>query len=242
MSEIAEAISGTVADFFGGGDTEVAPTEDTPVVAAPEAEVAPAETPAPDAWNFDAATKDLFAADDEEDTPDFSALADEPDDTVDDDLVVSEYDDDQTKALKKQLLAERKRSEFHERQHLKTARRSWEQDALTQPWGKLVGPALSTIKATSHRDFVQQAKTIARTNAAILKPHYDELAARQATLEEQVRAQLRGEAAAAWGKPSVASPGPAASATEDQTGRLDKAIQRGSMLDATKALIDAQII
>jgi hypothetical protein len=246
VSEIADAIGGTVADMFGGPEAE---TEDTAeAVTVPEAEVAPetAEVPATDAWDFEAAGRDLFA-EDPEDVPDFDALA-EAELAVtgeqEDALAPTEYDDDQTRELKKQLLKKSKEAEYHQRRHLETARKSWEQDVRSQPWAKFLPEDLSTIQATSHRDFNRQAKATARTNYGVLKPHFDRLATEQAALRAQTVTEARAEATAAWGKPSVggAAIGVPPSADQGAQAKLDNAIRRNDMLGVTKAMIDGGMI
>lgn len=247
MSEIADAVTGTIGDLFGGDET--AQTEDTAgAVTVPEAEVAPetAETPAVETWDFEAAGRDLFA-DDPEDVPDFDALAEAELATVEqteDVLAVTEYDDDQTRELKKQLIKTRKEAEYHQRQHLTTARKAWEADVKTQPWAEFLPPDLSTIKASSHREFLRQAKASARTNYEVLKPHFDRLAAERAALKEQTVTEARAEATAAWGRPTVggAAIGVPENPAAGQQDRLDNAIKRRDMYGATKAMIDAGMI
>jgi hypothetical protein len=74
VSEIADAIGGTVADMFGG-DSPVAETEDTAVaVAAQEAEVAPEAAAPVEAWDFEAAGRDLFVDDPEKIAAERAAL------------------------------------------------------------------------------------------------------------------------------------------------------------------------
>jgi hypothetical protein len=246
VSEIAGAIEGTVGDLFGEAPAQ---TEDTAAaVTVPEAEVAPetAETPAADQWDFEAAGRDLFT-DDPEDVPDFDALAEAELGTTEqteDVLAPTEYDDDQTRELKKRLLATKKQAEYHQRQHLTTARKAWEADVRSQPWGKFLPDDLSTIRATSHRDFQRQAKATARTNYTVLKPHFDRLETERAALREQTITEARAEATAAWGKPSVggAAIGVPESADQGAQAKIGNAIRRNDMLGVTKAMIDGGMI
>ena len=246
MSEIAGAIEGTIGDLFGGPEAQTEDTVET--VAAPEAEVATetAETPAADQWDFETAGRDLFA-DDPEDIPDFDQLAEEElgaAEQGEDVLAVSEYDDEATRELKKQLIKSRKEAEYHQRQHLTTARKGWEQDVKGQPWAEFLPADLSTIKASSHREFLRQAKQSARQNYTVLKPHFDRIAAERAALKQQAVAEGRAEAAAAWGKPTVGGStiGVPETPAAGQQGKLDEAIRRRDMYGATKAMIDAGMI
>lgn len=246
MSEIAGAINDTVADLFGGGTVD-AQTEDTVQVAAPEAEVTTEQpdTPAEPEWDFEAAGRGLFT-DDPDDIPDFDAEAAAElgaTEQVEDDLAPNEYDDDNTRALKLRLIAERKRSEYHARQHLASSRRAWEADVKAQPWGRFLPEDLSTITATSHRDFNRRAKQIAKTNYEVLRPHFERLAQEQARLREQTTAEVRQEAARAWGKPTVGGTHVPAAVDQPVGGdRLDQAIRSRSMVNVVKEMIDAKII
>lgn len=245
MSEIADAITGTAADMFGGapgGETE----DTTDVVAAPEAEVAPdpLEPTADTAWDFEAAGRDLFASD-PEDVPDFDALAEAElgtAETAEDVLAPSDYDDDATRQLKKQLLAEKKKAEYHQRQHLTAARKTWEADVKGQDWAKFLPQDLSVIKGSSHRDFLREAKAVARTNYEVLKPHYERLAAERAALHAQTVQDARTEAAAAWGKPTVGGAQIPAAAEQPNRGRLDAAIKSRDMVSVVKSMIDDNLI
>ena len=234
MSDIADAVNDTVTDLFGDGTTEDAP--DAAEATAPEAEVAPIELP-----DWEAAGRDLFT-DDPEDEPNFEAEADAELTAAEEDLTPSEYDDEQTVQLKKQLLAERKRAEFHQRQHLTTARKTWEADVRSQPWAEFLPPDLATIKATSRRDFNRQVKQIAKANYTVLKPHLDKLAAAHAQLSTVAKKEAEATVQAAWGSPTVSGFQIPQSADQEAGGRLERARSKRSMVEATKAMIDGGLI
>lgn len=236
MSEISDAVQGTVADLFG--DAPDATTEDAQpeaVAAAPDAEVETVELP-----DWEAAGRDLFA-EDPDDEPDFAALAEEEVAEGEDTLTPSEYDDDQTRELKKQLAAERKKAEHFQRRAIETARRSWEADISEQPWAEFAGD-LSKIKATSHRDFKRQAKAQARANYEIVKPHYEKLKAERERLAARVTTEARAEVQAAWGRPTVGGSQVPLSAEQRAANDLDRARKRRDIYGATKAMIDEGLI
>lgn len=247
MSEIADAITGTVADMFGGpgeGETEDAAA----AVAAPEAEVATEQTvePAENAWDFEAAGRDLFAETDD-DTPDFAAEAEtdfRADEDREDALAPSEYDDEATAELKKQLRAKTKEAEYHQRRHLETARKTWVADVKGQPWAEFLPNADElAAKATSRREFQRVAKAAAKANYTVLKPHYERIAQERTRLLEQTRAEARAEATAAWGKPTVGGAQvPAAADGQPSKDAFDTALRRRDMVGVTKALIEGNQI
>lgn len=235
MSEgIADVVTGVVEDFFGG-TTEEAPAAEAEA-SAQEAEVAAETFP-----DWEAAGRDLFA-DDPEDIPDFDAEAELELAAESDDLAPAEFDDEQTLKLKKELLAERKRAEHFQRAHLTTARRAWETDVRAQPWAEFLPEDLSTIKATSHRDFNRQVKQIAKANYQVLKPHFKKLQAERERLGSQVEAEKRVEAEAAWGRPNVGGAQVPQTAQQQARGGLEEARRSRSMVKATKALIESQQI
>lgn len=233
MTEIADAIQGTVADMFGA-EPEVAPeTADAPEAPAQVAEVETDSFP-----DWEAAGRDLFTDDDEDDAPDFTLEAEEPV-ASEDELAPTEFDDEATRQLKQRLLAERKKAEFYQRQHLKSSRKAWEADVRSQPWGQFLPPDLSAVKAPSHREFKRQARQLAKANYEVLKPHFDRLQSERARLAEIAKQEGRSQAAAAWGKPTVGvvpTGAPAeVAATRDA---LAEARAKRSMVGAVRALID----
>lgn len=236
MSEIADAVTGTVGDLFGD-QTEDAAQPEAEQAAAPEAEVEVEELP-----DWEAASRDLFT-EDEEDEPDFNALADEELGVAEtEDLAPNEYDDEQTAKLKREALAAKKRAEHYERLHLRTARKNWEAEVKAQPWGEFVGD-LSTIKATSHRDFLRQAKASAKKNYEVLKPHYDRLKTERERLTTLAKQEAQAEVQTAWGKPTVGAGAQVpASAEQRVADGLTDARRSRSIFKATKALIDEGII
>lgn len=243
MSEIADAITGTVTDMFGSLDQ----TEDTPVVAAPKAEVPqpePASTEPPaddDTWDFESAGRELFQADEEE-PPDFSLEAENELQAEEDEFQVTEYDDDQTRELKKRFLAEKKKSEYYARQAHTASRKSWEADVRKQPWSEFLPKDLSKVKANSHRDFLRQVREIARTNYEVLKPHYERLAAEKAKLRETATVEARAQAEQAWGKPSVGTfqvpADPEAERMKNADDQMKRALATRNMNAVTKLYID----
>lgn len=245
LSEIADAITGTVTDMFGepGGVTEDAAA----AAAAPEAEVAteqPTE-PAETSWDFEAAGRDLFA--DTDDTPDFAAEAEtdfRTDEDREDVLAPSEFDDEATAELKKQLRAKTKEAEYHQRRHLETARKAWVADVKGQPWAEFLPNADElAAKATSRREFQRVAKQAAKANYTVLKPHYERIAQERARLLEQTKAEARAEAVAAWGKPTVGGAQvPAAADGQPSKDAFDNALRRRDMVGVTKALIEGNQI
>jgi len=245
LSEIADAVAGTIGDLFGGEPTEEA-TAEVAEVTAPEAEVATDEFP-----DWEAAGRGLFE-DDDEDEPDFTAEAEAElglTEDAEDVLAPAEYDDENTARLKREALAAKKRAEHYERLHLKTSRKNWEADVRSQTWGEFLPPDLSSIKASSHRDFIKQAKATAKSNYAVLKPHYERLQAERSRLESIAKGEARQEVQAAWGRPTVGSArvpdtsgqlqGDADQATQDA---LQEARRTRSMTGAVKALIAGDLI
>lgn len=243
MSEIADAVQGTIGDLFGE-QTEDAPAE-APEAAVQETEVeAAVELP-----DWEAASRDLFT-EDEEDEPDFTALADEELSEVEDtNLVPTEYDDEDTARLKREALAAKKKAEHFERLHLKNSRKAWEADVRSQPWAEFLPKDLSNMKATSHRDFIKQARVIARANAEVLKPHFEKLQAERDRLAELARAEARQEVQTAWGKPTVGSGRVPPTAAQQQSDvdqavedRLIAARKNRSLVDSVKAMIDGGLV
>lgn len=235
MSEISDAVTGTIGDLFGD-QTEDAPTAEVEEAAAPEAEVEVETLP-----DWEAASRDLFT-EDEEDEPDFSALADEELSSAEaEDLAPNEYDDEQTARLKREALAAKKQAEHYQRLHLKTARKNWEAEVKAQPWGEFV-PDLSAIKASSHREFLRQAKAAAKANYTVLKPHYEKLKSERERLTQRAKAEAQTEVQAAWGKPTVAGAQVPASAEQRLGDSLTEARRSRSIFKATKAMIEEGLI
>ena len=241
MSDVADAVQGTIGDLFGDQTEE--PEVQEPVQ---ETEVETPEVQLPD-WN--AVTSDLFE-EDEDDEPDFTALADEELSEVEDNTFTpTEYDDEDTAKLKREALAAKKRAEHYERLHLKSSRKAWEADVRSQPWGELLPKDLSSIKATSHRDFIKQAKTVARSNAEVLKPHLEKLQAERDRLTELARGEAQREVQQAWGRPTVGSVRVPPTAAQQQSDvdqavedRLVSARKNRSLVDSVKAMIDGGVI
>ena len=238
MTEIGEAVAGTVGDLFGG-TTEDAPAETTPEAAVQETEVE-AESALPD---WEAASRDLFTEDDEDETPDFNALADEELSTLEDEtLAPSEYDDETTAKLKREALAAKKQAEHFQRLHLKTSRKNWEADVRSQPWGEFLPEDLSAIKASSHREFLKQAKATAKANYTVLKPHYERLQSERERLTALARQEAQQEVQTAWGRPTVGGAQVPASAEQKAGDQLQEARRSRSMFKATKAMIENDLI
>ena len=234
MSEIADAVTGTIGDLFGD-QTEDAVQPEAEQAAAPEAEVETVELP-----DWEAAISSL--GDDDEDEPDFTALADEELSTAEaEDLAPSEFDDEITAKLKREALAAKKQAEHYQRLHLKTARKQWEAEVKAQPWGEFVGD-LSQIKASSHREFIKQAKATAKTNYAVLKPHLEKLQTAKTQLASQAKTEAQAEVQAAWGRPTVGGAKVPADADQQSQQRLEggltEARRSRSIFKATKALIE----
>jgi hypothetical protein len=239
LSEIADAITGTVGDMFGD-----AQTEDAPVAEATEAAVQETEVEATEFPDWEAASRDLFT-EDEDDEPDFNALADEELNVADeseDVLAPSEYDTEETAKLKRDALAAQKRAEHYERLHLKTSRKSWEADVRSQPWGQFLPQDLSTVKATSHRDFIKQAKIVAKNNYSVLKPHFESLATERTRLAALAKQEAQVEVQTAWGRPTVGGAQIPATAEQKQGDALTEARKSRSMFKATKAMIENDLI
>ena len=229
MSEaIAEAIAGTTQDLFPEGQTEDPSTEET----APEAEVAETET-----TDWTAVERDLFT-EDEEEAPDFSD--EEEVEAQDESLAPTEYDDETTVALKRQVAAARKQAEFYQRQSQKTARKNWEADVKGQAWGQFLPADLSGISASSHRDFIKQTRAIAKASYSVVKPHIEALEAERAKLKATATTVAQSEVQAAWGRPTVGSGAGQVPATQAQqsSDALADARKRRSMVDVTKAMIE----
>jgi len=236
LTEIGEAVAGTVGDLFGG-TTEDAPAAEAVEAAVPETEVEASVLP-----DWEAASRDLFQDDDEDETPDFSALADEELSSSEaEDLAPSEYDDETTAKLKREALAAKKQAEHFQRLHLKTARKQWEAEVKAQPWGEFVGD-IGQISASSHREFLRAAKATAKANYTVLKPHYEKLAAEREKLSALARQEAQAEVQQAWGRPTVGGAQVPASAEQKQGDALQEARRSRSMFKATKAMIEGDLI
>ena len=234
MSEIADAVQGTIGDLFGD-QTEDAVQPEAEQAAAPEAEVETVELP-----DWEAASRDLFT-EDEDDEPDFSALADDELSAEEEDLAVTEYDDEQTAKLKREALAAKKRAEHFERLHLKTSKKNWEAEVRSQPWGEFL-PEKLDIDATSHRDYLRKAKSVAKANYTVLKPHYEKLKSERERLTALAKGEAQAEVQAAWGKPTVAGAQVPASAEQRLGDSLTEARRSRSIFKATKAMIEEGLI
>jgi len=238
LSEIADAVTGTIGDLFGD-QTEDAPVAETTEAAVPETEVEASEFP-----DWEAASRDLFT-EEEDDEPDFNALADEELNVADeseDVLAPSEYDTEETAKLKRDALAAKKRAEHYERLHLKTSRKNWEADVRSQPWGQFLPQDLSSVKATSHRDFIKQAKSVAKANYSVLKPHFESLATERSRLAALAKQEAQQEVQSAWGRPTIGGAQVPATAEQKQGDALTEARRSRSMFKATKAMIENDLI
>jgi hypothetical protein len=224
-NEIADAIGGTLGDLFGDvqGDAPEAPSlEETMRVEEPQGE----------AWDFSAG--DLYDEVEEpaeDDVPDFQLEAEQAAEEV--------VDDNEVKSLQRQLEAVKRKAEFESRRYNATARRGWEADVRSQPWGQFLPEDLSSVTATSHREYLRQVRQLAKQGYEYMRPHLEKLSEERSRLAELAEQRARAEVQAAWGRPTVGGsrvPDSPAQQTEDA---LVKARGRRSMKDAARALIES---
>lgn len=237
MSEIADAVAGTIGDLFGDQTEDAPVAEATPEAAVQETEVVEDSFP-----DWEAASRDLFQ-DDEDEEPDFTALANDElavAESTEDVLAPNEYDDEQTAKLKREALVAKKQAEHYQRLHLKSSVKNWEAEVKAQPWGEFVDT--SKINASSHRDYLKQAKANARANYTVLKPHIETLQAERARLAGQAKQEAQSEVQAAWGRPTVGGTQVPSSSEQRLGDGLESARRSRSMFRATKAMIEEGLI
>lgn len=133
-----------------------------------------------------------------------------------------EYEDsDRVRALRAELLKERKRREWAEQKRTEAKREKWVEEATK--YFPLSEYALSNIKATSRRGFLRDAKkahdAVKPVAMRIAKQYADaHEAAKKAAIEEG-----REHATQAWGKPTVAPGGRQATTEQERSERVQKA-------------------
>jgi hypothetical protein len=156
----------------------------------------------------------------------------------DDELTLAEDEDDPRVAqLQAQLAKERKRTEHERKLRVQSSSKTWAAEARKVfnggPVELLSDDEIDGIKADSKKDFFRKAKALADHNRKIAERFAPRAAA--APDAEQIRAEERARAEAAWGKPANA--GVSAPASREQQDALQRARRTGRLENSLKAMI-----
>lgn len=217
MSEIANAVAGTVADLFG----EPAVAEETPnsePTAADEPQVA--ELPDLNPELPEDILEFLEEPDDDDDEPQVGTFEGEEEEYLD------------PEALARENAKLKKRLEWTEQQKQKASRKSWSEEA------KKIAPLArpETITATSRRAFLREARKQHEENFTLLAPHIDAYEKRRAEIEAEVRAEVRAELEQAWGRPTQ-NAGPSGTEVTQRNDAIEKARKSRNLAAVAKAMI-----
>lgn len=212
MSEIADAVAGTVADLFGTPDEAPAePVNSTGDAAAPQDAHEAALAVEPLATLGDPLPDDVAEL---LDAPDFDDIDTTP--NLEYDPASGEYVDPDE--LARQLAITKKQLQWEQEQRLKASARSWSQEAKKYfPYSRP-----ESIKASSRRAFLRAAKDQHDTVAVHVAPLVAKLEEERTKVREEVRVEAQAEAREAWGQPLTgAAPAPSAAAQKaDDLNRM----------------------
>lgn len=141
------------------------------------------------------------------------------------------YEDEETATLRKELKAAQKKIAWQEEQKLKESAPRWKKEALK--YTPYCEPFIEEIaaKATSRRGLLREAKRVndvveAWANERFTKPSEEQLEA----IREELRAEVKAEATAAWGEPTVTPAGVPAEASEARQ-KLEELRNAGAPLE-----------
>lgn len=219
MSDVAQAVAGTVADLFGG-PAEAEPQGPNSPAAAPEAQDAAPEVDLPEL------TSSL--------PDDLAEFLDEPD--FDDEPAVSLSEDEfvDPEELARENAKLRKRLEWTEAQKAKVEMTKWREEAEKFfPYAHL-----DSINATSRRGFLREARAQHEANKSLIAPHVEALKAKEDALRAEIEQKVKAELAEAWGKPNLGggpsgAPIEAAAASDD----LERARNSRNLASIAKVLM-----
>lgn len=229
-----ETVDAVIADMFAEDMGDPAAAEETPIDspesgAEAEAPQAPAPDPEDSVVEIPPDIKELL------EEPDFEAeteaeLAAEQ--AVEEEDENYEFEDDAVAKERKARIAAEKKAQWLEAQRLKDKRPDWKKEALKYfPHSK---PFIDKIvnEATSRRAVLRQANAYHEQIAA----HVGSIAPAVPQDETALRAAIRAEMEAAWGKP-LTGPNATQVPTEalDQAQRWEQARSRGDQVGMLKA-------
>lgn len=227
MSDVAEAVAGTVADLFG------APVEAEPE--APNSPDAAAEAPQDAAPAVD--LPDLT-----DDLPDELAEFLEAPDFDDEPEAVTARDEDEfvdPEELARENAKLKKRLEWAEAQKAKAEQTRWRAEAEKYfPYAHI-----DSIQANSRRAFLKAARAQHEANKSLVAPHIEALKAKEAAMRAEIEAKVKAELAEAWGKPNIGG-GPSGAPVEAaaRADELDRARNSRNLAAVAKALIQTNRI
>lgn len=155
--------------------------------------------------------------------PDFEAEAEEEIEAEEEDWVEGEeqYVDPQLQEERKKRIALEKKLAYVEQQRVKDARKTWEQEAAKfYPLANV-----KKIDATSRRAFLRAAKQAHDDNKLFVLAAIEDKKKELEAEREQIRAEVRAELEAAWGRP-ISGSSQVQAAAPDQQRKIDKAFAK----------------
>lgn len=152
--------------------------------------------------------------------PDFEEEASEELSAESDEDDEDEYVDPDVREERRKRLAAEKRAQYLEGLRVQDQRKKWEAEAVK--YTPLSEPFLSDIKSTSRRAFLRDAKKLHDR----AKPKVEAYLRAE---REKLRAELRSDAAKAWGKPTVGA-GEVPSEARKALESIEEAKARGAPL------------
>lgn len=208
---LAESVVDTVGDLFGGSLAIETPD---PEPDAPETDDDLALAPAAD-------LTDVFGEEDFED-----------------DLAPIEgLDDLDADELRANVVRLARQVEHEKKLRVQTGAKAWRAEAAQKfPYSQPEG-----ITAESRRDFLRQAQAQDQSARKILAPFIEKAQAREKTIEDRLRTEIRAEFEKSWGKPTIGT-GPSASAGSEANDRLQTSRKKRDLFGAAKALMDGGVI
>lgn len=220
MSEVAQAVAGTLVDMFG------MPEQDEPPVASEAG--APIEVPEPQI------EKDIELPDD------IAELLEGPDDDEDVEPVdLDEYQDPDE--LAREVAKLRKKNKWLEEQNLAKGRKEWTKEAIAN-FEYINKKNVVQIEGVSRRSFIRAASALNEMVKEQVEPILAERMKKLTAVQTAEQAAAREAAASAWGKPVTGgAPAPAA-ATTTADERLLRARANRDLTGSIRALIDSGAI